>query len=206
MISIVTPWHNCSELVDLYERSHGRAEIISVDNASRPEHAIKIQQMTERMSGKYLRNRTNNKFAKANNQGYKLASHDIVVFLNNDTMAPSGWVFQVEDDVKDGALYGVSMGVRMIAGKTLPYIEGWCIAATKATWERVGLWYESLNGMYWEDNILSLQAMKAGVKLQATNWQVQHINNYTTNRTPNVLDSVAENQAIFEKMAKEWKQ
>ena len=190
----------------MYERSHGRAEIISVDNASRSEHAIKIQQMTERMGGKYLRNRTNNKFAKANNQGFKLASNDIVVFLNNDTMAPSGWVFQVEDDVKDGALYGVSMGVRMIAGKTLPYIEGWCIAATKATWERVGLWYESLNGMYWEDNILSLQAMKVDVKLQATNWQVQHINNYTTNRTPNVLDSVAENQAIFEKMAKEWKQ
>ena len=92
----------------------------------------------------------------------------------------------------------------MIAGKTLPYIEGWCIAATKSTWERVGLWYESLNGMYWEDNILSLQAMKAGVKLQATNWQVQHLNNYTTNRTPNVLDSVAENQAIFEKMVYEW--
>ena len=206
MISIITPWLNCSELCDLYERSHGRAEIISVDNASRPEHAIKIKEMTERMGGQYLRNRTNNKFAKANNQGYKLASHDIVVFLNNDTMAPSGWVFQVEDDVKDGALYGVSMGVRMIAGKTLPYIEGWCIAATKATWERVGLWHESLSGMYWEDNILSLQAMKVGVKLQATNWQVQHINNYTTNRTPNVLDSVAENQAVFEKMAKEWKQ
>jgi GT2 family glycosyltransferase len=206
MISIITPWLNCSELCDLYERSHGRAEIISVDNASRPEHAIKIKEMTQRMGGQYLRNRTNNKFAKANNQGYKLASHDIVVFLNNDTMAPSGWVFQVEDDVKDGALYGVSMGVRMIAGKTLPYIEGWCIAATKATWERVGLWHESLSGMYWEDNILSLQAMKAGVKLQATNWQVQHINNYTTNRTPNVLDSVAENQAVFEKMAKEWKQ
>ena len=206
MISIVTPWHNCSELIDLYERSHGRAEIISVDNASLPAHAIKIQQMTQRMGGKYLRNRTNNKFSKANNQGYKLASHNIVVFLNNDTMANSGWVFQVEDDVKDGALYGVSMGVRMAAGKTLPYIEGWCIAATKATWERVGLWYESLSGMYWEDNILSLQAMKAGVRLQATNWQVQHINNYTTNRTPNVLDSVAENQAIFEKMAKEWKQ
>ena len=206
MISIITPWLNCSELCDLYERSHGRAEIISVDNASRPEHAIKIKEMTQRMGGQYLRNRTNNKFAKANNQGYKLASHDIVVFLNNDTMAPSGWVFQVEDDVKDGALYGVSMGVRMIAGKTLPYIEGWCIAATKATWERVGLWHESLSGMYWEDNILSLQAMKVGVKLQATNWQVQHINNYTTNRTPNVLDSVAENQAVFEKMAKEWKQ
>ena len=206
MISIITPWLNCSELCDLYERSHGRAEIITVDNASRSEHAIKIKEMTQRMGGQYLRNRTNNKFAKANNQGYKLASHDIVVFLNNDTMAPSGWVFQVEDDVKDGALYGVSMGVRMIAGKTLPYIEGWCIAATKATWERVGLWHESLSGMYWEDNILSLQAMKAGVKLQATNWQVQHINNYTTNRTPNVLDSVAENQAVFEKMAKEWKQ
>jgi GT2 family glycosyltransferase len=206
MISIVTPWHNCSELCDLFERSHGRAEIISVDNASLPAHAIKIQQMTQRMGGQYLRNRTNNKFSKANNQGYKLASHNIVVFLNNDTMANSGWVFQVEDDVKDGALYGVSMGVRMAAGKTLPYIEGWCIAATKATWERVGLWYESLSGMYWEDNILSLQAMKAGVRLQATNWQVQHINNYTTNRTPNVLDSVAENQAIFEKMAKEWKQ
>ena len=206
MISIVTPWHGCSELCDMYERSHGRAEIISIDNGSRQEHSLKIRQMTERMGGQYVRNAINKKFSKANNQGFKLASNDIVVFLNNDTMAQPGWVFQVEDDVKDGALYGTSMGVRMIAGKTLPYIEGWCIAATKATWERVGLWYESLSGMYWEDNILSLQAIKAGVRLQATNWQVQHLNNYTTNRTPGTLDNVADNQAVFEKMAREWKQ
>jgi GT2 family glycosyltransferase len=162
--------------------------------------------MTERMGGQYVRNAVNKKFAKANNQGFKLASHDIVVFLNNDTMANSAWVYQVEEDVKDGALYGVSMQIRIVAGKTLSYIEGWCIAATKATWERVGLWYESLNGMYYEDNILSLQAQKEGVRLQVTNWQVQHMSNYTTNRTPGTLDNVADNQAVFEKMAREWKQ
>jgi len=206
MISIVTPWHNCSELCDMYERSHARAEIISIDNASRKEHSVKIRQMTEQMGGKYIRNGVNKKFSKANNQGFKLASHDIVVFLNSDTMSEPGWVFQVEDDVKDGSLYGVSMSINMVAEKSLSYIEGWCVAATKSTWERVGLWYEALSGMYWEDNILSLQAMKAGVHLRTTNWPVQHLRSYTTNRTPNTLDNVADNRAVFEKMVKEWKQ
>ena len=201
-ISIITPWHNCSELTEIYEPSHLGAEIISIDNASEPEHATRIKQMTERMGGWYIPNKTNNKFAQANNQGYKYATKNIIMFLNSDVAASSGWVYQVEDDVKDGALYGVSAQDRSIDDRIIPYIEGWCIAATRATWNKVGLWDETLPGMYWEDNILCLQALKKGVRLETRAWPVRHISNYTTNRTPGALDGVRGNQQRFEEMVR----
>jgi GT2 family glycosyltransferase len=189
----------------MYERSHGGAQIITIDNASEPEHAKKIREMTERMGGVYIRNRKNNLFAKANNQGYRLASNNVVMFLNSDTMGVAGWVYSVEDDVHDGALYGVSAGTRYVAGKSIPYLEGWCMAATRNTWDKVGLWNEKLPGMYYEDNILCIEALKKKVNLLVCQWQVEHMNNYTTNRTKGTLDKVSENKAEFERMVKEWK-
>ena len=203
-ISIITPWHNCSELTDIYEPSHGYAEIITIDNASEPQHAARIKQMTERMGGWYIPNKTNEQFARANNRGFKFATKNIIMFLNNDTAASSGWVFQVADDVKDGALYGVSSDDRMIDDKIYPYIEGWCIAATRATWQRVGLWDEQITGMYWEDNLLCLQALKLGIRLETRAWPVKHISNYTTNRTPGALDGAQSNQKRFEELARAW--
>jgi hypothetical protein len=43
----------------------------------------------------------------------------------------------VADDVKDGALYGPSLNQQLVGGRWLPYLEGWCVAATRGTWERV---------------------------------------------------------------------
>ena len=79
MISIITPWHNASELCKDYERSHKGAQIITVDNASEPQHAQAIKAMTERMGGLYIRNETNMLFAPANNQGYKYAVGELLM-------------------------------------------------------------------------------------------------------------------------------
>lgn len=205
MISIITPWHNASELCQEYERSHVGAQIITIDNASEPEHAEVIKEMTKRMGGVYIKNKTNRLFAYANNQGYKKANGDVVMFLNNDTAGSPGWLRQVEDDVKDGALYGKSAGVRYVNGIAMPYIEGWCIAGTKATWDKVGGWPENLPGMYWEDNILCLEALKQDIRLMTRKWYVEHINNYTSARTAGSFDHSGANQAEFERLVMEWR-
>ena len=205
MISIITPWLNGSELIPDYERSHMGAQIITVDNASEPEHAKKIKEMTARMGGTYIKNKTNKFFSKANNQGFKKAKHDIVLFLNNDTRATPGWINQVVRDVKPGGLYGQSSGVRIVGGVPTPYLEGWCIAATKATWETIGLWPDNLPGLYWEDNIVCLNALKHGVKLYQKNWYVEHINNYTSSKTKGAYDHSKTNQETFERMVIEWR-
>ena len=204
MISIITPWFNHSELCDTYERSHSGAQVIIVDNGSEPEHAEKIKAMVKRMDGVYIRNKDNRFFSKANNQGFKRATSDVVLFLNNDTQSTPNWWKQVERDVKPGGLYGQSTGIRFVTGRSFPYIEGWCIAATKDTWELIGLWPEDLPGLYWEDNILCLQALQSGVHFYAKNWYVQHISNYTSARTKGAYEHSASNQAEFERRAVQW--
>ena len=198
-ISIITPWLNCPELVRTYERSVNTAEVIVIDNGSDLDAAAKIKAMTTRQRGIYIRNEANAKYAAANNQGLAVATGDIIIFMNNDIEAPPGWLHQVKRDVKDGALYGPSLLTRMVAGQPMPYLEGYCIAATRDTWNALGGWDETYQGMYWEDNDLCWRAMGAGFKLVETKWPVWHYGNYTSGKTPGAYDSSVTNQATFEK-------
>ncbi len=61
----------------------------------------------------------------------------MIVFLNSDVAGDARFLRAVAADVKDGGLYGPSVGQQLVAGRWLPYVEGWCIAATRATWEKL---------------------------------------------------------------------
>lgn len=139
-VSVISAWHGetGSLLADYYRSVEGGlAEVISIDNACPPATADALREMTEHLCGVYVRNETNLGFAAANNQGYAKATGDIIIFLNSD-VAPAGpWLHQTLKDVRDGALYGPSLGYQLVAGRHLPYIEGWCIAGTRKTWERL---------------------------------------------------------------------
>jgi GT2 family glycosyltransferase len=187
-LSIITPWYGPNSvalMADYYAAVQG-AQVITVDNAS--EHAIaqQLSAMTTELGGEYIRNNTNVGFAAANNQGYARATSDIVIFLNSDIAAPAGWLNAVAADVKPGALYGPSLAQQLIYGMWLPYLEGWCIAATRETWEKTipfpmirklpqGPWDAGAYPMpYWEDNDLCLRAHQADISLIHTAWPVQH--------------------------------
>jgi glycosyltransferase involved in cell wall biosynthesis len=196
-LSIITPWYGPNSVAlmsDYYAAVHG-AQAITVDNAS--EHAIaqQLSAMTAELGGEYIRNNTNAGFAAANNQGYARATGDIVIFLNSDIAAPAGWLSAVAADVQPGALYGPSLAQQLIYGMWLPYLEGWCIAATRETWDKIlpsttkplrgststvtryaqGPWNADLfENPYWEDNYLCFEAMDKGVSLIHTAWPVQH--------------------------------
>jgi hypothetical protein len=195
-VSIVVPFSGQTEDLanDLYAAVQGVHQVIVVDNATPPATASILAEMTEHLYGVYIRNETNLGFAAGNNQGYAKATGDIVLFLNSDIAAPPGWLNALMADVKDGALYGPSVQSQLVAGRHLPYIEGWCIAATRKTWEalimawnceyRMGygedaypyeVWdQEAYPGPYWEDNDLCLRALQADIALVQTGWPVQH--------------------------------
>jgi GT2 family glycosyltransferase len=197
-VSIITPWLNCPELVNSYEKSVNTAEVVIVDNGSDFYAAAAIKIMVKRLGGIYIRNDHNAKYATANNQGMAAATGDILIFMNNDIEAPPGWLHTVKRDVKDGALYGPSRLQRMIGGRMTPYIEGFCIAATRDTWQRLGGWdAESFQGMYWEDNDVCWRALKMGIDLVETNWPVWHYGNYTSANTPGAYDNSQTNYDAF---------
>src|ERR1044072_4806862 len=127
-ISIITPWHGETGhlLADYYRAVEGGlAEIISIDNACPPATADALKEMTQHLGGRYVRNEQNLGFAAANNQGYAKATGDIVICLNSD-LAPAGTsLHQVLAGVREGAIYGQSLAPQLVAGRHIPYIEGW---------------------------------------------------------------------------------
>lgn len=201
-VSIVTPWLDAAELIPMYESSTRGAQIVIVDNGSTPAHAEQLAALCYRTGGVYIRNDENALFAKANNQGLKAATGEIIVFMNNDVQCRSGFVDQVQASVQNGSLYGPS---RMFK-HDLPYLEGWCIAARREVWEALGGWEENYySGLYWEDNDLSFRAMAAGYTLIQTYWPVWHYNNYTTSKTPGAFEHSAENERKFVERVRSWR-
>ena len=181
-ISIVTPFLNGLDLLPDYEAATLGARLVLIDNGSDAETADALTSLPPER-GIVIRNETNAGFAAANNQGYAQAEGDIIVFLNSDIAADPAWLKLVADDVKDGALYGPSISQQLVYGMWLPYVEGWCIAATRATWERLsndgrkhfGPWDDlAYPGPYWEDNDLCFRALQQDIALIQTHWPLQH--------------------------------
>ena len=204
MISIVTPWSGSTaeSLLPDYAAAVGECEVITVDNASSPETA----QALEACGGVYIRNESNAGFAGGNNQGYAQATGDIVIFLNSDVAPTGDWLAMVAADVKDGALYGPALNQQLVAGRWLPYIEGWCVAATRATWRKLGTIEDGIcgpwdshayPGPYWEDNDLCLRALEKGISLIQTAWPISHKGGRTAGPLLRHAESFERNRATF---------
>lgn len=192
-VTVITPWLDHPELVSAYARAvAGADQVIVVLNGGDPEMFAGHDFLIHR-PGKPLG------FAASNNRGLAFADGEVVVFLNNDVEGDPAWIDQVRAEVGPGALHGPAADHRDVAGVRLPYLEGWCIAATADTWGRLGAWdADAYPGLYWEDVDLSFRAMVAGVRLVQTRWRLRHLSNTTSATTPGAYDHSARNAATFE--------
>ena len=229
-VSIITPVYNSPELATQYAKAVRGAEVIIVDNASEPSAALVWEQTARDLDGTYLRNNTNRWYATACNQGYAVASGDIVMFCNNDIMARSDWLHLL-GTIDAGALYGPGIGMRTLAGQPLLYIDAWWIAARKETWEAIkhsfwdgrydipglpshkviGPWDgDAFQGMYWDDVDLCFRAARLGIALRTVSLPLAHLSNYTSSRTPGAYAHTDSNggdgahRAICEARVKAW--
>lgn len=205
MISIVTPFHNCPELLPGYERAVQGAQVIAIDNASDSVTALKLREMVDSLgnNSKYIRNEANNKYSAANNQGLAAADGEIVVFLNSDILNTGNWLDKVKS-IKKGALYAATTGVRIVDGEVYRYLEGWCLFGYKSDFEMIGGWNDrDFPGLYWEDNEISYRAERAGMELKQLYLPLLHLSNYTSSRTAGSYDSRLENNGVFERIVRE---
>jgi predicted O-methyltransferase YrrM len=206
-ISVVTPWYgDTAELLADFRSAVRGAEVIVIDNATPPATAAALADVAGAEGWVYQRNEQNAGFAGGNNQGYARATGDVIIFLNSDIAAPPEFLRAVAADVKDGALYGPALQAQLVGGRWLPYLEGWCVAATRATWRKLGTiedgirgpWdQDAFPGPYWEDNDLCFRAALAGVSLIQTAWPIQHKGGRSAGGLERHRESLERNRATF---------
>ena len=96
LVSIIIVNHNgASHLTRLLkvidETIHLKYELIIVDNASN-DNSLDIIDQYKQLPITLIKNRKNESFSYANNQGVKIAKGDYLLFLNNDTEPLDGWL------------------------------------------------------------------------------------------------------------------
>jgi GT2 family glycosyltransferase len=172
-IAIVTPWWNHPELYDDYAEAvedGSPDELLIVDNGSAPP----LPFATVRLP-------SNRGFVGACNHGLHKATADIVVFLNNDVaLATEGWLSALVRHVEPGVLCGP---LRLdqhgdVNGQPMPYIDGWCLAATRSDLLRLGGFDPSFQEpAYYSDNDLCLRARLDGMTLREVRPGLYHKEN-----------------------------
>jgi GT2 family glycosyltransferase len=216
VLSIVIPVFNkynftkaCLDDLSKLPEDH---EIIVVDNASSDETAEALKDNPRIV---YHRNPTNLGFAKACNIGYALTSAPNVLFLNNDIRVKSNhtnWTAPLLEKCGDG-LVGPTMGQlddqlnfvqeanKVLEGKS--YMSGWCLAASKETWQKLTInrhphmivmdafniltdspqvFSEEFGIAYFEDTDLSFRARKLGIPMHVVEIPVVHFGKQTSSQ------------------------
>lgn len=112
IVSIVIPLfnqveytRNCLEALIANTSEELDYEVILVDNASTDGTANLLAQLEGDVS--IVRNPMNLGFAKACNQGARLAKGEYIVFLNNDTLPQAGWLDALIAEVKASSDVGI---------------------------------------------------------------------------------------------------
>lgn len=186
-ISIIVPvWNRCDLTMQfLYQhwaQARGNnAEFVVVDNGSTDNTAAILETWKLRMKGQLviLRNEVNRGFGPGHNQGAAVAGGNILIFLSNDVAALGDYLAPLQETVENGALYGAELlshdtGWNKFDGQVIPYLAGWCIAATRPTWDELGGWDERYVPCDYEDLDLSYTAMKKGFKLVNLDLPLRH--------------------------------
>ncbi len=215
-ISVVTPWAGSTAfLLPAYrEVVRGFDEVVVVDNACDEETSRALAET----GWVHVRNERNEGFAGGSNQGYARARGDVVVFLNSDVFM-SGDLAAAVRRVRQGewseALLGPSIATQMVWGMRVRYLDGFCVAGSRGTWDRLMLMsgtcgpygpWDAIRypGPYWEDCDLSFRAMQAGIELVQAGWPVGHIGGQTAGDVSRHGASYERNRATFAASVEPW--
>ncbi|MEQ9353941.1 glycosyltransferase [Coleofasciculus chthonoplastes] len=164
LVSVVVPWWDHSELLELWENNFEHlqnTEVIFIDNGSTPAAKSAINEFCNKHNVILIRNEDNQGFSAANNQGLDIAKSEYVLFLNNDVEILDLPIKYLCDCACDG-IAGPGFVQNEIREN---YLEGWALCARKSVMQALGGWCEDYGPGYWDDVDLSHRAKIAGYPL-----------------------------------------
>ncbi len=226
-ISIVIPvfnqWIYTKNCLESFKKLSNDYELIIVDNCSSDETQEGIKLFLNKTNYKYIRNDHNTGFGFACNQGYKAASSEYVMFLNNDIKVKDKellWLDKMYEDLgkAPNSLIGPTGGFidpkknyefqyeTNDFNNKFNYMSGWCLTGSRANWDKLTL--EGNEGpfdaktyfAYFEDGDLSFRAKELGIEFKLYEVPMVHIGRQTS-KTMNLSKMYLESKNKF---LKKW--
>ena len=232
VLSIVIPvfnkWNFTKSCLKDLSQLPGDHEIIIIDNASTDETNAEITKFCDELFKTnplgcgvgYVRNEENTFHSKACNQGFRIATGENILFLNNDIRVRSnhvGWTKTIIDACNStNGIVGPTMGQldgnfnfikeanQQLTGNS--YMGGWCVAAKRTIWEQLRIantfqvWSEEFP-MYFNDGDLSFRARQKNIPLTVVSLpDVVHFGKVSSSQV-NVAKFYNEGRQVF---LKKW--
>lgn len=173
-------------LIESIQRHEPTCKLVVIDNASKiPYPWLPFVHRTERLC-----------YAKAINDAARIAGeYDWYIILSNDVLCTGSFV-EFLSKVPSNSLVGPCL--KKIQDK-IPYLEGWCVAASRLVWNTLGGWDEKFQVSSWEDVDFSLTSLKCGFNLtHAEQFPFVHLDQKQRfNLIPNYWDSESHNINYF---------
>lgn len=153
---------------------------------------------------------TNRGFIGGMNLGLKKAAGDVILLLSNDIRVESSDLLEeismeIDRNKKiliGGDVYTHDTGWNSFNGKVFPYAEGYCLAATKKTWDDLDGFDVRYSPSDFEDVDLSTRALSMGYRLiRLRPGIVKHLGGKTYGYTDERRERTERNKSIF---AKKW--
>jgi len=204
-VSIIIPFFNQWKLTHarLYELTQHvyleNVEIVLMDDASTEldcQAGVAWWQKNSLHNIRYKRNEENLGFGGNCNEGARVATGDILVFLSNDVIIKGNFLvplIRILAEKSSHALVGGRIvnwdsgwNTFQVNGKSLivPYCEGWLIACAKKTWNDLGGFDPIYQKYDYEDICLSTTAQTLGIPLIALDSPyLDHISGVTIRAT-----------------------
>jgi GT2 family glycosyltransferase len=121
---VVLNWNTSDETIEclrsLEKQTYKNFEVLLIDQGSRTNEKRKIREFLEKEKNlriRFIQNKKNVGFCEGNNIGIRKASGEIVVFLNNDTIAKKDWLENLLPCFQDDKVGAVGSKILFYDGK-----------------------------------------------------------------------------------------
>jgi GT2 family glycosyltransferase len=191
MISVITPVWNFANLTAQYLYANNihypydaNVQWIIINNGSTDGTGGILEYWKDIIGDRLviLKNKDNQGFSVACNQGAARADGDTLLFLNNDVIIKGDYLTPLEKSLIDNPnslagpqLANVDTGWNVFGDKLISYLIGWCLAVPKTIFDDLGGFDEQFSPAYYEDIDLCYNALQSGYDLQQVWLPLQHL-------------------------------
>lgn len=187
-VDVVIPSTNSLNLLkkhlpSILKYTPGLKQLILVDNASTDNTIEFARSLSTKI--KIIKNRTNNRYTKAVNQGVSASTADFVVLLNNDVQVEKDYLKDALPHFQDQNVFAVTLNevsssypvvtfdgkfqYARSTDKSKAGLSAWASGGSaifrRSTWVKLGGYNEMYSPGYWEDIDLGWTAWRSGYKI-----------------------------------------